>query len=162
MYACSYMPCLVAQSCLTLCSPVDCSLPGSSIHGISQARILEWVAMPSSRGSSRPRDQTQVSCIAGRFFTDWATREALTCSHRERILFKGRITRGHGGVWGERQKLGMSRRQEHCSPFEIFASFITVKVFILNCWLGDFPGGPVFKILYFHSKEHGFHPWSGN
>ena len=50
-------------------NPMDCSLPGSSVHEISQARILEWVAMPSSRGSSRPRDQIQVSGIAGRFFT---------------------------------------------------------------------------------------------
>ena len=55
---------------------VDSSTPSSSIHGISQARILEWVAIPFSRGSSWPRDQTQVSCIAGGFFTIWATREA--------------------------------------------------------------------------------------
>ena len=48
--------CLVAQSCRTLCNPVDCSPPGSSVHGILQARILEWVAMPSSKGSSQPRD----------------------------------------------------------------------------------------------------------
>ena len=54
-----------------------CSLPGSSVHGISQGRILEWVAVYLSRGSSRPRDRTHVSCIAGRFFTVWATREAL-------------------------------------------------------------------------------------
>ena len=53
-----------------------CSLQASSIHGILQARIPVWVAMPFSRGSSQPRDQTQVSCIAGRFFTIWATREA--------------------------------------------------------------------------------------
>ena len=66
MYA---VPCLAAQSSLTLCNPVDYSLPGSSIHGILQARILEWVAIPFSRGSSQPRDQTQVSCIAGGFFT---------------------------------------------------------------------------------------------
>ena len=58
----------VAQSCLTLCDPVDCSPPGSFIHGILQARILEWVATSFSRGSSRPRDRTQVSCIAGRHF----------------------------------------------------------------------------------------------
>ena len=51
------------QSCPTLCNPMDCSLPGSSIHGILQARILEWVVMPSSRGSSQPRDQTCVSCL---------------------------------------------------------------------------------------------------
>ena len=59
----------VAQSFPTLCDPVDCSLPGSSVHGILQARILEWVAMSFSKGSSRPRDRTQVSCIAGRCFT---------------------------------------------------------------------------------------------
>ena len=70
------MKVLVIQSCLTLGDPIDCSPPGSSIHGILQARILEWVAMPSSRGSSSPGDQTRVSCIADRFFTIWATREA--------------------------------------------------------------------------------------
>ena len=58
-----------AQSCPTLCDPMDYSLPGSSIHGIFQARMLEWVAMPSSRGTSQPRDQTHISCIAGRFLT---------------------------------------------------------------------------------------------
>ena len=63
-----YMLCLVTQSCLSLCDPMDCSPPGSSVHGTSQARILEWVAMPSSRESSQPRDWTQVSCIAGGFF----------------------------------------------------------------------------------------------
>ena len=62
----------VIQSCLTLCDPMDCSLPGSSVHGILQAGILEWVATSSSRRSSRPRDRTQVSCITGRFFTAWA------------------------------------------------------------------------------------------
>ena len=67
---------LVTQSCLTLCDPMDYSSPGSSVHGISQARILEWVAISFSRGSSWPRDGTQVFWIAGRFFTVWATREA--------------------------------------------------------------------------------------
>ena len=59
----------VAQSCLTLCDPMDCSLPGSSVCGIFQAIVLEWIAISFSRGSSRPRDQTRVSCIAGRCFT---------------------------------------------------------------------------------------------
>ena len=68
----------VAQSCPTLWDPMDCSLPDSSLHGILQARILEWVAISFSRGSSWPRDQTQVSCTAGRHFTLWATREAKT------------------------------------------------------------------------------------
>ena len=74
---------LVGQSCLTLVIPWTVAQPpGSSVHGILQARILEWVAMPFSRGSSPPRDQTQVSCIADRFFTIWATREAHTrCKH---------------------------------------------------------------------------------
>ena len=57
---------------------MDCSPPGSSVHGILQARVLEWVAIPFSRGSSRPRDWTQVSHIPGRRFNLWATREALT------------------------------------------------------------------------------------
>ena len=69
------------QSCPTLCNPMDCSLPGSSVHGILQARILEWVAVPSSRGSSLPRDQTHISymspAFAGKFFTTSATWEAL-------------------------------------------------------------------------------------
>ncbi|CAI9163930.1 unnamed protein product [Rangifer tarandus platyrhynchus] len=60
-------PC--AQVCLTLCDPVNCSPPGSSVHGILQARILEWAATPSSRGSSPPGDQTQVCRTADRFFT---------------------------------------------------------------------------------------------
>ena len=67
---------LVTQSCPTLCDPTDCSPPGFSIHGILQARILEWIAIPFSRESSWPRDWTQVFCIASRFFAVWATREA--------------------------------------------------------------------------------------
>ena len=65
----------VAQSCPTLCDPMDCSLPGSSVHGIFQARVLEWVSISFSRRSSWPRDRTQVSRIVGRRFTVWATRE---------------------------------------------------------------------------------------
>ena len=65
----------VAQSCLTLCNTVACSLPNTSVHGIPQARILKWVPIPFSRGSSPPKDWTWVSCIAGRFFTIWASRD---------------------------------------------------------------------------------------
>ena len=69
---------LIAQSCLDLCNPMDCSPPGSSVHEILQARIPEWVAISFSRGSSQPRDQTRVSRVAGRLFTirGKATREA--------------------------------------------------------------------------------------
>ena len=72
----------VAQLCLTLYDPMD-----YIVHGILQARILEWVAFPFSRGSSQPRDQTQVSCISGGFFTSWATREAFY-SHNWRFRFR--------------------------------------------------------------------------
>ena len=66
----------VAQLCLTLCDPVNCRLPGFSVHGILQATILEWVTISFSRGSSRPRDHTQVSRIGGRRFNLWTTRES--------------------------------------------------------------------------------------
>jgi len=69
--ACTHK-CMCAQSCLILCDLMDCSLPGSSVHGIFQASILQWVAISSSRGASWPRIWTCVSCIAGRFLTTWA------------------------------------------------------------------------------------------
>ena len=70
---------LIVQSCPTLCIPVelmDCSLLGFPVYEILQARVLEWVIMPSSGGSSQPRGWTQVSLVAGGFFTSWVTREA--------------------------------------------------------------------------------------
>ena len=70
----------VAQSYPTVCDPMGCSLSGSSIRGIFQARVLEWIAISFSRGSSWPRNRTQVSLIAGRRFTVWATREAQLSS----------------------------------------------------------------------------------
>ena len=75
--ACSESESEVVQSCPSLCDPIDCSPSGSSVHGIFQARILEWVAMPSSRRSSHPRDWTQVSHNVGRCLTVWASREVL-------------------------------------------------------------------------------------
>ena len=62
-YVCRHAQSL--QQCLTLCDPMDCSLPGSSVHGILQAKILEWVAIPFSRGSSQPRERTHVSSAKG-------------------------------------------------------------------------------------------------
>ena len=73
----------------TVCSPMDCSPPGSSIHRILQARILEWVAIRFSRGSSRPRDRTQVSHIVSRHFTIWAT----SCQGIKRIYKKAECWR---------------------------------------------------------------------
>ena len=80
IHSCIYMcVCIVTQmsNCPTLCNPVNYSPPGSSVHGIHQARILKWEVMPFSRGSSQPRDQTLVSCIAGRFSIIWTTKDAL-------------------------------------------------------------------------------------
>ena len=68
---------LVAQSCPTLCNPMDYSPPDSSVHGILQARILEWVAILFFKESLWPMDRTLVSCIAGGFFTIWVTKEAF-------------------------------------------------------------------------------------
>ena len=68
--------CSVAQSCSTLCDPVDRSLPGVSVHVIFQARIVEWVAISCSRGSSPPGDGTHISCIGRRIIYHWAIREA--------------------------------------------------------------------------------------
>ena len=79
----------VAQSCPTLCNPMD-----YTVHGILQARILEWVAFPFYRGSSQPRDQTQVSCMAGGLFTSWAKREAqiaVELAHKTTGMLMGRV-----------------------------------------------------------------------
>ena len=105
---------LVTQSWPTLCDPMDCIPPGSSVHGIFQARILEWVAISFSRGSSRPRDRTQVFCIAGRFFTIRTTREAQShvgngnspCSH----LQTSQITSGRNKQ--DRNLLGIAAARE--------------------------------------------------
>ena len=76
----------VVQSCPTVCDPMDCSLPGSSVRGIFQARVLEWVAISFSRGSSWPRDRTWVSCIAHRRFTIRATGKPSNyqCCHKQK------------------------------------------------------------------------------
>ena len=84
------LPVLITQSCPILCDPMDCSPPGFSVHGIRQARILEWVAISFSRGSSQPRDWhrdgTWVTHIAGRFFTIWAIKEALASRAKLTLL----------------------------------------------------------------------------
>ena len=89
---------LVTQLCLTLCDLMDGSPPGSSVPGIIQARILEWVVLYSSRESSQPRDWSQVSCIASGCFTFWATREALSSSQ---VIIQGqrRTHFSHAFIW---------------------------------------------------------------
>ena len=79
---------LVTHSSSTLLGPIDCSSVGSSVHGIFQVRILEWVAIPFSRGSSQPKDQSRVSWIAGRCFSIWATREGQSCIEKWALTTK--------------------------------------------------------------------------
>ena len=104
----------VAQSCLTRWDPVDCSPPGSSVHGILQARILEWVVISFSRGSSWPRDRTQVSRIVGRFFNVLATRESpLQPGHKPL-----HTTKAKGPMWASsplRQSLAQVDRDALCA-----------------------------------------------
>ena len=98
---------LAIQLCPALCDLINWSPPGSSVHGILQARILEWIAMPSSRGSSQPRDWTRVSHIVGRFFTIWATREALSCQ-LEAIIMKCRARNWLSGGEGWEKRASYS------------------------------------------------------
>ena len=84
----------VSQLCPTVCNPMDCRSPVSSLHGNSPGKKTEWIAIPFSRGSSRSRDQTWVSCIAGIFFTIWATREFTTS--------KSKLEHYHLWLWTNR------------------------------------------------------------
>jgi len=85
VYCCS----LVTKSCLSLCNPMDCGLPGSSVHEISQARILEWVAISFSRASCQSRDQTCVFCIGRRILYHWATGKPIyVCVYIHIFLFR--------------------------------------------------------------------------
>ena len=110
----------IAQSCLTLCDPMDCSPPGSSLHGILQARILEWVAIPFSRGSSQPRDWTQVSRIAGRHFNLWATREVpgdgILLNHKkeENTAICNNMDRPGGHMLSE---ISQTEKKKYCMMF---------------------------------------------
>ena len=90
----------ITQLCPTLCNSMDCSLLGSSVHGSLQARILEWVAISFSRGSSQPRDRTWVSHVAGRHFTIWATREVPTQPHLSNEVVFHRVVDGLSDMRG--------------------------------------------------------------
>ena len=116
----------VAQSCPTLCNPMDCNPPSSSIHGVLQARILEWVAISFSRGSFRPRDRTQVSRIAGRRFGKDKANVKTALS----FLFQPPAGLLEGAVWG-----GVSR-----CLYRI--SMVTSPVFLLSAIFFNTPIPP--------------------
>ena len=127
----------VAQLCPTLYDPMDCGQAGSSVHGILQARILEWVAMPFSRGSSQSRDGTRVSCTGGGFSTIWTTREAPKQRREDK---------------GERRNLWT---KEPALPlFHVLGASLILVVLILN------PQGPCYYSLWRSDAQRGWvtHP----
>ena len=131
--------CSVAQTWPTRCDPMDRSLPGSSVHGILQARIMEWVAICFSRGSSWPRHRTQVSCIADGFFTIWATRETLLLVHyyspsvlqlKELRLRKAACPGSHNWVAGSGHELVSVRLQSSCCIIWKYSSWTWAVEFV--------------------------------
>ena len=109
---------LVAQLWTTLCDPMDCT-----VHGILKTRVLEWTPIPFSRGSSLPRDQTWVSCIAGRFFTNWATREApASFNERQLVLRKTQLLRLVQILLGYLTWVGLSKYVKNLGSWDKFPS----------------------------------------
>ena len=135
---------LVSQSCLTLCDPMDCSPPGSSVHGIIQARILQWVAMPFSRRSSEPRDWTPVSSIAGRFFTVLATREAQDSLEAGYYVGWPAIRFFSGRRGGVRSSWDVGHKINNCLC--ALVCMIYVKCFLLSRYR------TIFDTLLYHMK----------
>ena len=117
--------CVLTQLCLTLCDPMDCSPPGSSTHGIIQARILEWVAISSSKGSSWPRDWPCICCIGRWILYQWATREANSSLPFSNKLFWPQLK----GCWNEDPSLFSTARSD--TAFRIL-------VILVSCLLSGF------------------------
>ena len=125
----SYNACMHIQSCPTLCNPMDGSLPGFSVHGIFQARILEWVAIIFSRGSSRLRDWTHVSCIGRRILYHWATEEVAVIKGMLRVWGRGVIEDDmHDWIGMERSFLHLWR-----GYFNNFVKWLYNRIYILIC-----------------------------
>ena len=134
--------CSVAQSCPTLCDLIDCSSPGSPVHGISQARILEWVAISSSKGYSQPRDWTRVSCtacIVRQILYRWATGEAcvekiIAIKEKEKVE-QGKRSVSLGIRQGWRFKVGRQSRPPVFLVFVVvvFTECCSSLILQVNC-----------------------------
>ena len=114
---------LVAQLCLSLCNPKDCTPPDSSVHAISHARVPEWVTIPFARGSSQPRNRTRVSYITGRFFTVWATREAWGCRIQAEV---------NGEKWSDVNK--RQKERELATNHSRRALYVAHFLLVCNWW----------------------------
>ena len=149
---------------------MDCSLPGSSVHGVLQARVLEWFAISFSRGSSHPRDGTQVSCTVGRCFTIWATREDLRRGREPSIFDLRRQVRATRGSL----QLSMGENLKAVSEIQ---TWIGLTWTVLSLWFHDtdcvlqgiiscgwwrWHTGSVYKALYFndYSSMTSKVPWT--
>ena len=129
----------IAQLFLTLCDPLDCSPPGSSVHGILQARILEWVAISSSRGSSQPRDWTHISCIScisRRILYHWVTTMMIKSKIRNRLC-----------LYGEKKEIN--------TRLNIFSMEVE------NDKCQDLPGSPVIRTSPSNAENPGLIPGQG-
>ena len=144
-------------SCIWLCDPMDCSLPSSSVHGIVQARVLEWVAIFFYRGSSRPRDRTWVSCIAGRHFTIWAK---IYLNLFQRIL----------SIWRHRTILGymapLTWQWSICFPDQLERQVLQLLIptFLFGLWCSG-RGERTLKriyVVFFRHLLRTSHMWQGD
>ena len=113
---------------MTLCKSMDYNLSGYSVHGIFQARIMEWVAISFSRGSFWPRDWSRVCCFAGRHFTIWATREIVFFSHNAHIIYER-----HYDLWSKTQtlqcRLPQSQSQHHIYQLFLLGKWLAMVIF---------------------------------
>ena len=128
------------QSCLTLCDPMDCTPPDSSVYGILQARMLEWVAIPFSWRSSRPRDQTRVSCIAGGLFTVWATWEANDASWISSIHHFSLLLLQEEEIWQAQHEylfLTKTKAKDHLLLIQTNSKIVSIKIIT---WTSTFGG----------------------
>ena len=146
--------CLVAESCTTLWDPVDCSPPGSYVHGVSQARILEWVTISFSRGSSLPRAQTCISCIGRQILYHWATWEGdWMLSGSWEVYTSVQMPK-----WGGFLQLNWKPVFEELKMSLLLWSYLTIKGLLLS--LSKMSHHFTFFIfIFFHLVKGGCNDW---